>query len=92
MLSEFVFHPHTVSLSRSPRLVLPRRGHRFRAKSRTRRRILGGDNFGVCLEFSGGLSQARPIDVVLDVGVDGAKSVAQFDGGGWLIGRAERRE
>ncbi len=38
--------------------------------------ILGGQNSGVCLEFSGGLSQARPVDVVLDVGVDGAKSVA----------------
>lgn len=36
--------------------------------------ILGGQNSNVCLEFSGGLSQTCPVDVVLDVGVDGAKS------------------
>ena len=38
--------------------------------------ILGGQNFGVCLEFSGGLSQACPIDVGVHVRIDGAKGVA----------------
>ncbi len=38
--------------------------------------ILGGQNSDVCLEFSRGLSEACAVDVVLDVSVDGAKSIA----------------
>ncbi|QDZ15866.1 hypothetical protein [Humibacter ginsenosidimutans] len=54
--------------------------------------ILSCSLFGVCLEFSGGLSEACLVDVGIGVRVDRAESAAQFGGCGWLIGSAERRE
>jgi hypothetical protein len=37
---------------------------------------LGSWNCGVCLEFSGGLSDARGVDVVVDVSIHGGQSAA----------------
>ena len=47
--------------------------------------LLGAPVFDVDLEFSGGLSEARVVDVAADVLVDGAQRVTEFGGCGRLV-------
>jgi hypothetical protein len=47
--------------------------------------LLGAPVFDVDLEFSGGLSEARAVDVAADVLVDGAQRVTEFGGCGRLV-------